>query len=370
MKEAARILIVEDNEDLADNVAELFDDLDGEVAIVTNADEALETAQTGFDLAILDIRLSSHVNAIDLMPQLREASPDSEIILMTGHGTLDSAIAAVRHGAFAYVLKPFDPKELHTLSTRALERVFLRRDRDELARKLAESAALAAMGRLTAGLAHEIRNPLNAAKLQLELLSRQAAQISDETLADKIASRASVVREEISSLSTMLDEFLSLARPIEMETEPFDLTTLVSEVIELQSPVATDKGVQLACECEPDLLALGDRSKIKQVLVNLITNAVEAVGAIEDQGRVAVTLRESRPGRVTVSVSDNGPGISEDLLDQVFLPFFTSKPAGTGLGLSIVEQLITAHEGKVSLSNNTDGGLDATFSLKRASPRS
>lgn len=366
MKPTARILIVEDNEDLADNVAELFDDLESEVTTITNAEDALDVAQRGFDLAILDIRLSTRVNAIDLMPQLREASPDCEIILMTGHGTLDSAIAAVRHGAFAYILKPFDPKELHTLSKRALERVYLRRDRDELARKLAESAALAAMGRLTAGLAHEIRNPLNAAKLQLELLSRQATQVSDPDLSEKIASRASVVKDEISSLGTMLDEFLSLARPTVTEMKPFDLSELVGEVIELQSPVAGANGVQLESKRDASVMALGDRAKIKQVLLNLINNAVEAVSGVEHGGRIGVTVGRGRADKVAVTVSDNGPGISDDLLDQVFMPFFTSKPAGTGLGLSIVERLIAAHGGEVTLHTNAGGGVDATFTLREA----
>ncbi len=368
MKPEPRILIVEDNEDLADNVAEMFDDLAAEIKVVTTANDALKAARHGFDLAILDVRLSTHQNAIDLIPDLREGAGECEIILMTGHGTLDSAMAAVRHGAFAYVLKPFDPKELHTLSKRALERVFLRRDRDELAQKLAESAALAAMGRLTAGLAHEIRNPLNAAKLQLELLSRHANQVKDRDLAGKISSRATVVQEEISSLNTMLEEFLSLARPTATEMRPFDLTSLVSEVIELQLPVAREGGVRLQCDCEPQSYALGDRTKIKQVLVNLITNAVEAVQDRRHQGQVLVTLGERSRGNLEVSISDNGPGLSKEALKQAFLPFFTSKPAGTGLGLSIVERLITAHQSKVTLHNNPGEGLTATFTLKRAQP--
>lgn len=491
----ATVLVVEDNEALAENMAELLEEAGAEITICGTAGAALAAVQAKpFDLAIVDLRLHGTEDGLTLVPRLKEAAPLAEIILVTGNASLDTAISAVRHGIFAYVLKPFDPGDLLALGERALAQVSLRREREALARELAasealyrgvvdtvealivgidghghitfcnrhacsvadwdpeaiqgqsfaelfaehhradmghyvarvvaghivrdklvplisgdgdertvrwtltplhtssgakeavlavgvdvterlrlervsaENAAMAAMGQLTTGLAHEIRNPLNAAKLQLELLDRAAQKLDPQPAGDKIRERAAIVREEVDSLSRMLEEFLSLARPRNMRRRPVELGALVKEVVELHGPLAAAEGITLEAEVPGNLaLVQADREKIKQVLVNLLSNAVDAMRQ-QEGGRAIVGARTTDDGGwVEVTVADTGPGLDPALAEQLFQPFVTSKPAGTGLGLSIVHRIIEQHGGTVALEPREGGGTVARFTLPHAS---
>jgi PAS domain S-box-containing protein len=487
----SQVLVVEDNEALADNIAELFEDLGAEVVVRRRAQEALDHARRqGFDLAIVDIRLPGEHDGLELIPQLRDASPSGETILVTGNATLDSAIGAVRHGAFAYVVKPFDPDELLTLGERALEQVQLRREhqelqsnlshsealhrgvietveaaivtldasgcvltcnrfalersgleaeqlhgkllsqfavtdegrsqleamvdqavrgersgereipmvrqkgkpcvvrwtltplqtdretgarvvavgldvteRLELERQKAENEAMAAMGRLTTGVAHEIRNPLNAAKLQLELLIRNARKLGEEAMALRIGERADVVRGELERLSNMLEDFLSLARTRAVESQQFDLAALLGEVRELQGPLAESHGVSLEMELDGEEVPVyGDRERVKQVLINLVGNAMDAVRDHEAP-RIRLGTHSDGNGMVEVNVVDNGPGVPEEVQHQLFQPFVTTKAAGTGLGLTVVKRIIELHGGSVTLKSAQPRGTVAQFTL-------
>src|SRR5690606_17378625 len=136
-------LIIEDNLVLADNVRELLEEVCDRVFIAPDADRGLTiAAEPQVDLAIVDVRLPGPLSGIDLVPHLRRASPRAEVILMTGNATVDTAAAAVRHGVFAYVLKPFGSQDLVSLAERALAQVALRRERALLAAELEASEAL------------------------------------------------------------------------------------------------------------------------------------------------------------------------------------------------------------------------------------
>ena len=127
-----RVLVVDDNVELAENIAELLQDLDDQLDVVFSRGTrgAMDIAvRSGFDIALVDIRLAEGDDGLTLLPKLRELCPGGEVILMTGHGTLDSAITALRQGAFAYVLKPFDAQDFLELGGRALVLIHQRAER-------------------------------------------------------------------------------------------------------------------------------------------------------------------------------------------------------------------------------------------------
>jgi len=238
-------------------------------------------------------------------------------------------------------------------------------ERIELERRTAQSEAMATMGTLTAGLAHEVRNPLNAAKLQLELLGRQAARLADRAVADRIHERVEIVKDEIGRLSILLDDFLSLARPKGLSVEPLFLLPLLQEVAHLEGPLAAAAGIQIEVEHQSnELPASADRGKVKQVLVNLIGNAIEAM---RSQGAGRVTLATTQRGEAwtEVTVRDTGPGIPAELLERVFEPFFTTKEAGTGLGLTLVKRIVELHGGRVDVGPAPERGTLVRFTLPR-----
>jgi PAS domain S-box-containing protein len=221
-------------------------------------------------------------------------------------------------------------------------------DRLELERKTAEAEAMAAMGALTTALAHEIRNPLNAAKLQLELFARRARKLSDAEARALLEGPAEIVRDEMKRLGALLDEFLDLARPRQIERHELLVRELFEEVSKLEAPVLERHRVTLVVELEPDdLVVRGDRDKLKQVLINLMVNAVEA---LEHTSEPRIQLRAYHDDKtVSLCVSDNGPGVPAELLGSAFTPFVTSKASGTGLGLAIVQKIARQHGGFAEL---------------------
>jgi signal transduction histidine kinase len=236
-------------------------------------------------------------------------------------------------------------------------------ERLALEHKTAEAEAMATMGVLTTGLAHEIRNPLNAAKLQLELLIRRARRATVDDVQDQLVEPAKLVKTEIDRLSSLLDEFLYLARPRPMERRLCLVSELFTSVCELEEPVARSAGVSLRTRVMPsDLQVRADPDKLKQVLINLVTNAVDAVRE-HGGGKVELLAEPSAEGGVIISVADDGVGIPEDVAETAFKPFVTSKPAGTGLGLAIVQKIVAQHGGTAELVTRPSGGTLARFQV-------
>ncbi len=234
--------------------------------------------------------------------------------------------------------------------------------REELARKnlqLRRRERLAALGEMAAGVAHEIRNPLGGIQLFASLLEKdlrdRPAQLR---LANKIA-------KGVSSVETIVTDFLEFGRPRDPEPKPMQVQAVVREVIELASSRAAESGVIVEAAAGADVEMISDPAMIRRALLNLVLNAIDAVGqGFAATGRaplVRVTVRAQPPEHVTITVADNGPGVPAELMDRIFNPFFTTKDRGTGLGLAIVHQVAELLGGNVQVANAAEGG--AVFSL-------
>ena len=217
-------------------------------------------------------------------------------------------------------------------------------DERALAAQLRQSEKLAAVGTLAAGLAHEIRNPLNGAQLHLTFLERS---LKTHDAGPETFEAAGVIREEIKRLSALVTEFLDFARPKPLERKATSLCALVDRTLPLLAPQAEAARVVIECQhptTEPivDL----DAAKVQQVILNLGLNAIEA---LEPVGGGTVVFRIRRhPRHVSIEVEDDGPGLS-DPDAPIFDPFFSTKPSGTGLGLAIAHRIVTDHEGTIDV---------------------
>ena len=217
-------------------------------------------------------------------------------------------------------------------------------------RRALRAEKLAAVGTLAAGLSHEIKNPLNAAALQLTVLERRLKRLPN--LPPDIFDPLLIVQSEIKRLASFLDEFLQFARPRDLQRSPVNLARLVREVVDLLRPQAAAS--QLAIEVEtvalPPLVA--DEQKLRQSLVNLVLNAIQATppgGSV----RVVAALEE-REG--CICVDDSGPGVPAGVRHRIFEPFFTTKDGGTGLGLPLVHAIVHQHGGTITLETSPTGG--------------
>lgn len=235
-------------------------------------------------------------------------------------------------------------------------------ERRALEKRAADAEALSAMGELAMNLAHEIRNPLNAAVLQLHLLTRNLDRMdADPATRETLKNRTHIVGDEIGRLNRLLTEFLELARPRGIAREPVHVPRLADEVLDLEEESAKGRGVTIVRDLPADgCVAIGDREKLKQVIINLVVNAFEAM---KQGGTLTVRVRPENE-RVSVTIADTGPGIAPELLANVFDPFFTTKEAGTGLGLSIVRKIVVdQHGGDVEIESEPGKGAKVIVSI-------
>jgi two-component system sensor histidine kinase HydH len=215
------------------------------------------------------------------------------------------------------------------------------------------SERLAALGQLSAGLAHEIRNPLGVIKGSAEMLNRKVA--GAEPIAAELAG---YISSEVNRLNALVVRFLDFARPSKLDLRPERLSEIVDHALESSAASFPDSKVKVERRNAADVPDIPvDRQLCEQVFVNLITNAYQAMGAQEGTLRLSIAPEMSSgiPG-AGVIVEDSGPGVPPELREQIFNPFFTSKKDGVGLGLSIVAKIVDDHRGVIRLENSDHSG--------------
>jgi signal transduction histidine kinase len=341
-----RLLIVDDNAAFVDNLVEIFGDQGYHVSRAGSCAEARDAAD--FDVALVDLKLPDG-DGTALAVDLKRRSPASEVILLTGYATTESAAAAVRAGVFAYLVKPAATPDLMLAVEQAMRQVRLAEEKHELSRRAQRAEKLAAVGTLAAGLSHEIRNPLNAAALQLTVLERRLKKIAG--LPDTVWEPLVLVQSEIARLNRVLEEFLQFARPRELHAVAVDLESVVRTVVDLLVPQASAANVQLQRIGDALPPVTGDAGQLQRALLNLALNAIQAAPA---GGWVHIESDVS-PGEAIVSVVDSGAGVPQALRERIFEPFFTTKEGGSGLGLPLVHSIIQQHGGTLSLDDGPGG---------------
>lgn len=451
MLSSNKVLIVDDNAELAENVADILATAEGlsiETHVAKSGAEATAVArELGPELSLLlvDRRLPDIDGAV-LVGELRKSCPLAEAIIITADAKIESVAAAVGQGFAAYLLKPFEAQDLLSRVEAALTRFALVREREALREKLEESEQrhrqvveavpalvmalgpggevqlwnrslegvtgysrgemlgkpgreivgsggerklflkngghrlirwqlaevpgagdqatsfavgidvtaeramqrrtvvaerLAAVGTLAAGLAHEVRNPLNSATLQLQVLRRRLER--GQSSADALLPVVEIVHDEIRRLDRLVSDFLAFARPNPLDLKPTELAELAHSVIEQLRPEAGIAHVVIESRIEEPGLIDGDRERLRQVLINLMRNGIEAMATTG--GVLTVAVRTDSEGLVEALVEDTGPGIGEDA--PIFDAFYTTKEAGTGLGLAIVHRIVHEHGGTI-----------------------
>jgi signal transduction histidine kinase len=244
------------------------------------------------------------------------------------------------------------------------------------------SRKLAALGRLSAGVAHEVKNPLNAMMIHLELLRqqvrptamRQSARASGEPRAtavvdpppvnrDAALEHVDVIAKEIRRLDEVVQGFLKFTRPEDLKLQPIALSMLLDGIVPIVRPEADRVGVELiiACEGVPDVN--GDPAMLRQAFLNLALNACQAMPT---GGTLRIACETARGRRVRISVSDTGAGIKPEHLQRIFDLYFTTKEKGSGIGLSMVYRTVQMHDGDIEVQSTPGAGTTFTILLPQA----
>lgn len=344
-----------------------------------------EDAYVGMDLVrqhqpgvvLLDYMMPK-MDGLTALKQIRAEFPSSYVVMFTGKGSEEIAVELMKAGASDYILKPFSNRDLtdrieQVLRLRRIElyNLELRSEREKLLREVEEwnlelerrvedksmklekahaeilqAEKLAALGHVSAGMAHEIRNPLNSIGLFAQVLRGAVADDPEHaTYADKIIN-------EVDRIDELLIMLLAASKQPRGEQSRIDLPSLIQATLESFSVQLQAQNISLDIDLLPGVSLMADSEEVKQIFSNLIVNAIHEM---PDGGQLRIHLRRVED-RMQIEVTDTGKGIPEEHLSQVFDPFFTTKSKGTGFGLSVVLRIVKTLGGKIQVENAEHAG--------------
>lgn len=372
----SKILVVDDEESVATTIKAILQ-LDGNdvTAVTTGKDALAQLREHEFDVVLTDLRLDD-LDGIEILRETQKLWPDTVSIMLTGYASLESAVTALRSGAYDYLIKPSDVDELRATIGRALERRRLRQRLVELEQLDKLKTQFLSMA------SHELRTPLTAvsgfmqiARRRMSRLAgadevprawRDEAQKSDETL--EMANR------QAKKLARLIDELLDVSRlqqgRVEMRLAEIDLADVVREVAERMRLLS--KGHEIETKVEGAAPIVADRDRIEQVFENLVGNAVKYS---PEGGRIDVSLRVNGANAV-VSVCDQGIGVAPGEVEKIFGLFYRSPDpradhvGGLGLGLYISREIVSRHHGRLWAERNAEAGTTFHVTLPLAQVRS
>ncbi len=262
-------------------------------------------------------------------------------------------------------LRVADREVPHTLTAQSLGEtdafavMVSARDMEKLSRlgsHLSYSQKLAALGRLTSGVAHEIKNPLNAMVIHVALLRQKLEKVDPEA-----RGYLDVLEEEIRRLDRVIQGFLKFTRPEELQLEAIPIEDVLGEATRLLAGEVERNGIRMKTEIAPDLPKIyGDRELLQQAVLNLMLNACEAM---PEGGELRLTASRPEEGRVVLDIQDSGVGIETEELPKIFDLYYTTKSRGSGIGLSMVYRIIQLHDGDVTVDSTPGQGARFTITL-------
>ncbi len=382
------LLIVDDEAGPRESLRIVFKDRFN-CAIATCGREGVEYARAHpVDAAILDIKMPD-MSGVDVLKEIKEIDANTECIMLTGYETLETARAAIRFGASDYLHKPFDVFFIRDLLDKCIARrrqkrtaeetlKSLQQMNEELSRELAQQNRAVTAGVISAGVVHELNNPLTIIAGYAQLLSRDLAAVqageAGGHASQNIQQRLANIQREIDRCKDISRRFLGFSRTRHAAPETIGVAFLIEDAAALVKAHPANKGVAIAHEvADPELKIKAFPGEILQILINLAVNALEAMNgkgqlrlsaaAATSPADLAYRAPEFDPQKplVKLSVTDTGPGIVPETVQKIFQPYFTTKQQGTGLGLAIVSELINHYAGAVEVQSVP--GQSTTFNV-------
>jgi signal transduction histidine kinase len=375
-----RVLVVDDEKEIRAFLNKALSRFGGfHVELAESGEEALHKLEKEpFDLVLTDLKMPK-MDGLQLIAEIAKSKPETLTIMMTGHGTVDSALEAMKLGASDYITKPLNLDEMILRLRKVLEErqrfVRLKDFADQLESTNQELRRIDSMkSEFVSVASHELRTPLAAIKNAVQLmLSGKTGEINENQ--EKFLS---VAERNINRLTNILNDLLNLSRiesgKIELKFENIELKDIIELAASSLRPHADVKSIQIAVETPESLPEIyGDQEKIEQILTNLIGNAIKFTPG---GGKILISVKPPSYDQtggygnmVAISVKDTGIGIPAEHLGAIFEKFHQVEGSlhrsvsGTGLGLAITKGLVEAHQGKILVQSDVGKGSTFTFTL-------
>jgi signal transduction histidine kinase len=369
------LLLVDDEEGIRKVLGISLADMGYDVHTAESGEEALDLfAKINPPIVLTDIKMPG-VDGIELLRRLKRANPDTEVIMITGHGDIDLAIKSLKYDATDFITKPINDDVLEIALKRAHEHIVVRRQLreytenlerlvEEKSRKLIEAERMTAIGQTVTELSHTIKNIASGLKGGMFVLEK-GIELDDKGY---LRDGWEMVKGNVDKITNLSLNLLNYARSTEVHYRLCDPNIPAREVIELMTPLAKEQGIVLKMDLAENLPQMTfDPEAIHLCLVNLVKNSIEA--CVEDEScekTKEVTLRTAKAegGGVKYLVMDNCLGMDEEIRQKLFQSFFSTKGArGTGIGLMLTKKIIDAHKGLIEVRSDTAKGSEFIIRL-------
>ena len=374
------ILLVDDEEGIRKVLGIALADLGYEVFTAENGMEALRI----FDdvkppIVLTDIKMPE-MDGIELLRQIKQKYPDTEVIMITGHGDMDLAIKSVKYEATDFVTKPINDEVLEIALNRAQERIAMRSKLNEYTqnleqlvqektKKLVEAERLAAVGQTVTGLSHAIKNITGGLKGGAFVLEK-GIELGEQKF---LMQGWEMIKGNVDKITNLSLDLLNYAKDSDLDYQACDPNKPAQEVIDLMRPRAQELGIHLSSDFSDQLDACHiDSDLINRCLLNLVTNAFDACthdATGRKKKKVMVRTQKKRGWGVEYQVQDNGCGMTPDVKKNIFQRFFSTKGSeGTGIGLMITKKIVDEHHGVITVESEQGAGSRFIIRIPKKQP--
>jgi len=362
------VLVVDDEESMRDSCSQILIKDGFQVDTAENGSIGLEKIKESKpDLVLIDLKMPG-INGMDVLEKTKEIEPNIIPIVITGYATVESAVEAMKKGAYDFLPKPFSPEELRIIIRRGLERKKLIQETEALRRekKLIEENFITMVS-------HQLRSPLSAILQYFEVILAGIVGEVDPKPKEMLVK----AKERLEGLLTLINDWLDVARinggQIIDKLKPQKLRPILKKLVEFMQPQAKENNITLELSSySGNDLVKGDEETLEQVFTNLISNAINYN---KPKGSVKISFKEE-DDFIAIEIQDTGIGIAQEHLPFIFDQFYrvkrseSQKTKTSGLGLSIAKKIVDAHGGEIKVSSELGKGSAFTVLLPKAEKKS
>jgi two-component system sensor histidine kinase HydH len=375
-----RVLLVDDEPSLRLTLTEFLKRAGYEVFAAPDFQSALMLRSGSFDIAVIDINLPGR-SGIELLQVINSREPYVPVIMITGEPNLSVFPEIVRAGAYDFLAKPVVKEVLLKAVGRASEKKLLSAEKQRLEEEIKQRAAdlevrvaertaelieahdrlahngkVAALGRVAAQVAHEVRNPLYGLLLYTTHLKDE---LNGKLAAEQVEVFDSMI-DTINQLNATTEQILDLARPVRLALRPVDLNSVITAVLKLLQAQISANGISVDFDhCDSNPTTMLDEGCIRAALLNLLLNAVEAM----PKGGILTIASGTDGETLSLVIKDTGSGMTEERVKKIFEPFNSDKTSGLGLGMPYAKKIVEEHGGKIAVESKVGEGTQVCINL-------